>query len=148
VPTTLGRSYDVTWRGAPPHMLEPDIPVWYRFLEKWGFQFTALYYDVFLGGPHMTPAREADPYWRMWRANTSKRADAIAELPGEVWIIEVSRRPGLRAIGQLLTYLALWTEDPKIMKIEVPVLVCEELDTDLIASAAKYGISTYVTPLI
>lgn len=127
-------------------MLATDIPVWYRFLEKWGFQFTALYYDVLLGGPILSPAQEDDPMWRMWRSSTSKRADAIAELPGELWIIEVAQRPGLRSIGQLMTYMALWTEDPKITKIEVPVLVCEALDTDLIASAAKYGISTYVTP--
>jgi len=147
MPTTLGRSYDVDWRGSPPHMLEPDIPVWYRFLEKWGFQFTALYYDVLLGGPVLSPEQEKDKYWHMWRANVSKRADAIAELENEVWIIEVSLRPGLRAIGQLMVYLALWTEDPKIMKIEVPVLVCEAIDTDLIASAAKYGIRNYITPL-
>jgi len=147
MPTRLGPSYDVLWRGSPPHMLATDIPVWYRFLEKWGFLFTALYYDVLLGGPVLSQAQEEDPYWRMWRANTSKRADAIAELETELWIIEVARRPGLRSIGQLMTYMALWTEDPKITKIEVPVLVCEALDTDLIASAAKYGISTYVTPL-
>jgi len=146
MPTTLGRAYDVLWRGAPPHMLEPDIPVWYRFLEKWGFQFTALYYDVLLGGPFLSPEREKDPMWRGWRANTSKRADAIADLENEVWIIEVAARPGLRAIGQLMTYCALWTEDPKIDKIEVPVLVCEAIDTDLIASAAKYGMRTYVVP--
>lgn len=147
MPTTLGRSYEIAWRGSPPHMLQPDVPVWYRFLEKWGTLLEALYYDVLLGGPHLTPEQERDPMQRMWRANTSKRADAIGELPGEVWIIEVAQRPGLRAIGQLLTYLALWTEDPKIMKIEIPVLVCELIDTDLIAAATKYGIRVYVMPL-
>ena len=146
MPTVLGRKYDTMWRGTPAHMLIPDIPVWYRFLEKWGHLFTALYYDVYLGGPTLSPDQEKDPMWRMWRANTSKRADAIAELENEVWIIEVSARPGLRAVGQLMVYLALWTEDPQITKFEVPVLVCEEVDTDLIASAAKYGIRTYVTP--
>lgn len=128
-------------------MLDPDIPVWYRFLEKWGFLFTNLYYDCLLGGPLLSPDQMEDPMWRMWRANISKRADAIAELENEIWIIEVAQRPGLRAIGQLMTYLALWTEDPQITKLEIPVLVCQELDTDLIASAAKYGIRTYVTPL-
>lgn len=147
MPTLLGKSYDRSWRGSPPHMLSPDIPVWYRFLEKWGALFEKLYYDVLLGGPWLSPARAKDPMWRMWRATNAKRADAIAELANEVWIIEVSKRPGLRAVGQLMTYLALWQEDPKIEKIEIPVLVCEEVDTDLIASAAKYGIRTYVTPL-
>jgi hypothetical protein len=147
MPTTMGRPYDIYWRGAPPHMLRPDIPVWYKFLDKWGPHFKTLYYDVLLGGPTLSPDQDKDPYWRMWRANTSKRADAIAELENEVWIIEVSERPGLRAVGQLLVYVNLWLEDPKINKLEIPVLVCHYVDTDLIASAAKYGIRTYVTPL-
>lgn len=128
-------------------MLQPDVPVWYRFLEIWGNIFINLYYDCLLGGPFLTQEQERDPMQRMWRANTSKRADAIAELPGEVWIIEVAQRPGLRAIGQLMTYLALWTEDIRILKPEIPVLVCELIDTDLIAAAAKYGIRVYVMPL-
>jgi hypothetical protein len=147
MPTILGKPYATTWRGSPPHMLTPDIPVWYRFLQKWGDFFTNLYYDVLLGGPYLTPEQERDPYWRMWRANTSKRADAIAELDDQVWIIEVSQRPGLRAVGQLMVYLSLWIEDPKILKPEKAILVCEEIDTDLIASAARYGIFTYPTPL-
>lgn len=147
MPTLLGKSYDTTWRGSPPHMLPPDVPVWYRFLEKWGHLFTNLYYDVLLGGPVLSPAQEKDKYWRMWRANTSKRADAIAELQDQVWIIEVSARPGLRAVGQLMVYLSLWVEDPKIIKPEKSILVSQELDTDLIASAARFGIQTYIIPL-
>lgn len=147
MPTLLKKPYDIFWRGSPPHMLNSDIPVWYRFLEKWGHLFINLYYDSLLGGPTLSPEQERDKYWIMWRANTSKRADAIAELTDQVWIIEVAQRPGLRAIGQLMTYLALWCEDPAILKPEVPVLVCEFVDTDLIASAAKYGIRVYVTPL-
>jgi len=127
-------------------MLETDVPVWYRFLTSWGHLFTALYYDCLLGGPHLTQDQEKDPYWKMWKANTSKRADAIAELEDEVWIIEVSQRPGLRAVGQLMVYLSLWVEDPKIEKPEKPVLICEHVDTDLIASAATYGIRTHVMP--
>lgn len=148
MPTILGRKFDTMWRGKPPHMLIPDIPVWYRFLEKWGHLFTTLYYDVLLGGPVLSPDQEKDPYWRMWRANISKRADAIAELEDEVWIIEVSARPGLRAVGQLMVYLSLWIEDPKIGKPERSIIVCEEVDTDLIASAARYGILTYVMPAV
>jgi len=146
MPTFLGRPYATDWRGAPPHMLQTDVPVWYRFLASWGHLFTNLYYDCLLGGPHLAPHQVDDPYWKMWRANTSKRADAIAELEEEVWIIEVSQRPGLRAVGQLMVYLSLWVEDPKIEKPEKSVLICEHVDTDLIASAARYGIRTEVMP--
>jgi len=83
---------------------------------------------------------------RMWRANTAKRADAIAELAREIWIIEVAQRPGLRAIGQLLTYQHLWLEDPKIDKPVRVVLVAEQFDKDLFAAAANSGILIYAVP--
>lgn len=125
-------------------MLDADIPVWYRFLEKWGPDFLNLWYDCLLGGPYLVPGEEKDPMKRMWRANNAKRADAIAELESEVWIIEVSSHPGLRAIGQCMAYQSLWLEDPKLAKIERPVLVCEVLDTDVGAVCGRLGIMVFV----
>lgn len=147
MPTDLGRKYDIAWRGDPPHMLKPDIPVWWRFLEAYGPSFISMYYDVLLGGPWLAPGEEKDPMMWMWRVNLAKRADVVAELEGEVWIIEVSKTPGLRAIGQLLTYKNLWLEDPGIQKPIKLILVCQDVDTDLIASAAREKILTYVMPL-
>ncbi len=144
MPTDLGRRYEIEWRGNPPHMLAPDIPVWWRFLDKYGPYFQALYYDCLLGGPFLTPEQEADPFQRMWRFNTSKRADAIAELSTEIWIIEVANYPGLRAVGQLQVYQTLWIEDIKIMKPERLILVAERIDNDLGAACAKFGILIYL----
>lgn len=144
MPTDLGPKYSTDWRGKPPHMLEPDIPVWYRFLERYGKYFLNLYYDSLLGGPFLTEEEKKDPMKRMWRANTAKRTDAIAETEKETWLIEVSNYPGMRAIGQLHAYQALWIEDPKIMKIERLVLVCERLDTDIGAACGKFGFQIYI----
>jgi len=113
MPTELGRKYLTTWRGRPPHMQTTDHPVWYRFLDRYGKYFKALYYDCLLGGPFLTEEQYKDSMLRMWRFNTSKRADAIAELEDEVWIIEVADYPGLRAVGQLNVYQTLWIEDIK-----------------------------------
>jgi len=144
MPTELGKKFDIDWRGRPPHMLQQDIPVWYDFLAAYGDRFIALYYDCLLGGPWLSKKQKQDPYWRMWRANVAKRADAIAELENEVWIIEVSTEPGLRSLGQLMTYSALWVEDPKIMKPEKLILVARTIDTDAMFAAAKFGVLTYV----
>jgi len=127
-------------------MLREDVPVWYRFLVGWGFLFDSLYYDCLLGGIELTEEEQSDRMKRMWRANTAKRADAIADLANEVWIIEVATRPGLRAIGQLLTYQYLWREDPKIEKPNKMVLVCQDFDKDLFAAAARSGILIYAVP--
>ena len=147
MPTQLGKTYSVNWRGHPPHMLFPDVPVWYSWLETYGSIIDELYYDCLLGGPWLSDQDKKDPLKRMWNYNLSKRADAIAIVGPEVWIIEVATSPGLRAVGQLLTYQNLWMEDPKIILPEKLVLVCSAIDTDLLSSAARYGILTYVTPI-
>lgn len=146
MPTTLGKKYSVEWRGTPPHMLHEDISVWYRFLDVWGPLFISLYYDCLVGGPFYTEKQLQDPMLKMWRATMSKRVDAIAETKDEVWLIEVSKNPGMRAIGQLQAYRALWLEDPPINMIEKPVMVCEFVDQDLISAAVKYGTVVYVMP--
>jgi len=144
MPTTLKKPFSLDWRGHPPHMLTPDVPVWYRFLDKWRHEIINLWYDCLLGGPMLTPEEEKDPVKKSWRYVNSKRPDAIAETENEVWIIEVSANPGLRAMGQVMSYQALWQEDPKIEKLDRTVLVVETLDTDLGAAAAKLGALIFV----
>ncbi len=144
MPTDLGKPYSLKWRGSPPHMLSQDFPVWYSFLEKWGSGFIKLYYDCLLGGPVLSPEALKDPLSKMWRALNAKRADAIAELDNELWIIEVAPDPGLRIIGQLMAYRALWLRDPKINKVERMILVSSSHNPDLFEAASMYGILIYV----
>jgi len=144
MPTDLGRSYTLDWRGDPPHMLARDVPVWYRFLDKWGPQFIKIYYDCLLGGPFLTPEEKKDSLKWMWRVNLAKRADAICELTDQVWIIEVAADPGLRFLGQLQIYRTLWLRDPPIPKIEKPVLVAETIDPDILDAAGMYGVLVFI----
>ena len=144
MPTDLGRKYDTNWRGKPGGMLDPDVPVWHRFLDQYGNLPQGIYYNVRLGGPWLTPDQEKDPMQRMWRATMSKRVDALAELENEIWIIEVSAYPGQRSLGQLLNYQTLWLEDPKIPKMEKLVLVGERADEDLAVSYARCGVLLYI----
>lgn len=144
MPTTIAQPYGLEWRGRPPHMLMEDIPVWYRFLEREAPAFQKLYYDVLLGGPWLTPDEEKDTLKRMWRFNISKRADVVAETKDEVWIIEVALDPGMRSMGQLMTYKTLWLEDPVIDKTPVMVIVCQRLDPDLAASYGNFGARVFI----
>ena len=144
MPTELGRSYPLIWRGDPPHMLKPDIPIWYRFLAIYGAPFLKLYYDCALGGPSLTEVQKMDPLQVMWRGLLVKRADAIAELDNEIWIIEVSADPGLRAIGQLISYGHLWKRDPKIVKPVKLVLVSGTIEEDLADVVSSYGVLIFI----
>lgn len=144
MPTELGKKYSMMWRGDPPHMLKPDIPVWYRFLAIYGAPFVKLYYDCALGGPSYTSKEMKDPMKKMWRGLLVKRADAIAELEDEAWIIEVSSDPGLRAVGQLLSYGHLWGRDPKINKPVKLVLVSGTIEEDLADVISSYGVLMFI----
>lgn len=144
MPTNLGRSYPLTWRGNPPYMLDTDVPVWYRFLEKYGAPFINLYYEVRVGGPFLTPLEAKDPLKKDWQMLLQKRLDALAELKDEVWIIEVNAEANLRSLGQVITYQTLWLRDPKIPKIERLILVGQNIDPDLIDAAGQHGVQVYV----
>ena len=112
-------------------MLEEDVHVWWRFLDKFASRFLGVYYDVRVGGGDPSTYGR-DPKWAMLTYRLlAKRIDAIGELTDELWIIEVTPHPGLRALGQCLGYLQLWNLDPKI---DIPAnvhIVCEFLDPDM-----------------
>jgi len=120
-------------------MLPEDVPVWERFLSSNPALFQRLYYDVRVGGVSPSGEDVSPQMKRMYFDVTAKRIDVLAELDKELWLIEVASRPGLRAIGQLQTYLALWFQDPAIDKPVVPVLLCLAVDSDLKAALDFYG---------
>jgi hypothetical protein len=112
-------------------MLQEDYAVWESFLAQNASQFLRIYYDVRLGGVYPGPEYGDEKMRKSFYEVTAKRIDALGELENEIWIIEVASRPGLRATGQLLTYLALWFDDMKITKPVKAVLVANSVDDDL-----------------
>lgn len=131
MPTTLGNEYSPLWRGKYPHMLPEDRPIWERFLNQNVALFERIYYDVRIGGIYPGAEYGDEKMRRSFYDVTAKRIDALPELKDELWIVEVASRPGLRATGQLLTYLALWLDDPRIIKRTKMVLVANSCDEDL-----------------
>lgn len=140
MPTELGNPYSPLWRGSYPHMLKEDWPVWSLFLDRNPALFERVYYDIRIGGVYPGPEHGDEKMRYMFWQNTAKRIDALGEMKEELWLIEVADRPGLRAIGQLQTYVALWFEDPKLSKPIKPVLVCRSIDADLARSLDFYGV--------
>ena len=131
MPTDLGEPYAITWRGDPPQMLPPDVPLWHLFLDRYASNFERFYYNVRVGGPDISSIKADLAIAKMWYASTAKRIDVIAEKKKEIWIIEVASAPYIRAVGQCLTYPFLWMLDPKIPKPALMVLVCYYIDADL-----------------
>jgi len=131
MPTDLGEPFALTWRGDPPQMLPPDVPLWHLFLDRYASNFERFYYNVRVGGPDISKIKGDLAIAKMWYASTAKRIDVIAELKKEIWIIEIASAPYIRAVGQCLTYPFLWNLDPKINKPSRMVLLCYYIDSDL-----------------
>lgn len=121
-------------------MLSPDFPVWDRFLDEYAGRIQKIYYDVRVGEGGTNLEDYDEKMARMYRAVSAKRLDALVEFEDEVWLVEVASGPGLRALGQLATYIVLYNQDPKIPKKTIPVLVCDALDPDLRTSLDIYNI--------
>lgn len=131
MPTDLGSEFSPLWRGRYPNMLPEDVPIWDKFLDLNANLFKRIFYNVRVGGVVTTDQAQdrkmADMYFKV----TAKRIDALCELEKELWLVEVAARPGLRAVGQLTSYVYLWNEDPKINKPLYGVLVGQDIDADL-----------------
>lgn len=138
----LGEPYSPLWRGRYPHMLAEDIPIWNRFLDLDATLFERVFYDVRVGGILDPDPAHSEKMREMYFNVTAKRIDALAELKNELWIVEVAGKPGLRAVGQLATYGALWLADPKIAKPAFMVLVAQAIDEDLRRALWVYGMRT------
>jgi hypothetical protein len=145
MPTELGESFNVAWRGDPQQMLPKDIPLWHTYLEKAAHQFLRFYYNVRVGGPDVSKIKASPELAYQWYASTAKRIDAIGEKEKEIWIIEVASNPYIRAVGQCLSYPFLWNEDPKIDKPAKMILLCYFIDSDLERILKHHGV-TIVTP--
>lgn len=146
MPTDLGREYEITWRGDPPQMLPPDIPLWHHFLDRYASNFERFFYNVRVGSADMTKVIADEALKKMWYASTAKRIDAIGEMKEEIWIIEVASSPYLRAVGQCLSYPFLWNEDPKIDKPAKMILLCYFIDSDLRRILDHYGVKIIAIP--
>jgi len=140
MPTMLGEAYLPTWRGKYPHMLQEDYPIWELFLTRHATLFQRVYYDVRVGGVWSDVPTTPEKDKLMFYNVTAKRIDVVAELKDEVWIIEVASHPGLRAMGQVMTYFALWYKEPKIDKPAKAVLVANLVDADLMEAMRINGV--------
>ena len=109
-------------------------------MDHYSTLFQRLFYDVRVGG--VWPTDPTLPYkmQEMYYNVTAKRIDVVAELTNEVWIVEVAHQPGLRAVGQLMSYVALWYDNPGLSKPAVGVLVARSIDSDLARALEIYGL--------
>ena len=105
--------YAASWRGRYPHMREVDMPIWNRFLDRYGDQFDSFEYDVRVG-PASGAAAGFDPQTvAVFEALTRLRIDAVGHRSGGVWLFEVSPHAGISKVGQCIGYRQHYVRDRK-----------------------------------
>lgn len=123
-----------------PHMLRADRVVWTAFLEAKVVSIDEVWYDVHVGsGVPLGP--DASPMERKIRDGlTRKRIDVICRLGETFWVVEVKPRANMLAVGQILTYVRLFSVGFAMVEEVVPVIVCEEVDQDLFYELEEFGV--------
>jgi len=121
-------------------MLAQDVPVWQKWLSKHSEDIKNVYYNVALT---LNPAPEV-PNPNMvnnWMYSVSKRIDALVIWDNEsMTIVEVTRKGGLRAIGQAITYQYLWRQIKPLPGKCTALIVCVYADKDVRATAEEHGV--------
>lgn len=129
-PEELTRTYERMY-GPFIHMVPSEKYIWARWLASGGRVHAPFVYDLRVGDGLTMPATSSRFEINQAYALTTKRIDALY-YDGELCvIIEVKRRAGASAVGQLLTYRELILRGPNPPPAVAMLLVCESLQPDL-----------------
>ena len=118
--------------------------IWEAYVERYGTPPGRIEYDVHLGDG--AKAKEEWPEWMkvMVKALSTKRADVVVEGTLSTTIIEVKRRAGLSAVGQVLGYEALMYKHRGGWKPVELLVICEYIEPDMAEVFEYYKVAVVV----
>jgi hypothetical protein len=131
------------WRGNYPHLSSEDAPIWTKYLSTRGATWDEYAYDVAVGGQECPPDVPDDTMRQAWRFCTAKRIDVLARRRGARAIIEVRYQAGVSAVGALLVYKQLLTEDSPSLDPTHLLLLTDSIAPDTARAAQQLGIEVY-----
>ena len=114
-----------------PHLLQPDIELWERFLKLHESEYQYFDYDVRIGKGRPAEDLHNDNIKKMALDLSMRRIDAIGYKSNEIQIIEITCFADLKSLGQLLLYPQLYKEtfNPKLTV--TTLLLAEKLGSDI-----------------
>jgi hypothetical protein len=114
-----------------PHLLKVDVPVWERFLDRYGRDYNHFEYDVRVGLGR-DPGPEVGNTIRQMALDLSlRRIDAVGHRADGIHVIEITTSAGMTAVGQLSSYPTLYRDTFHPTKPITPLLVAEMLQSDI-----------------
>lgn len=113
-----------------PHMIKDEKDVWERFMERYPGRFETVDYDFRVGKGVVIEGEPGEPWPSMAKMLSQKRIDVVAWVGESPTIIEVKRRVGLSALGQVLGYRTLFTRDFQHIETPKVLIICETISED------------------
>ena len=124
-----------------PHLLADDTEVWTKYLEAPIRDMKRVWYDLHVGAPVQLGTGADDMDRRIADGVTKKRIDVVAAVGGGYWVIELKWVGNMHALGQALAYSRLFRIEFNIYEEVWPVVICDELDPDLIDDYDLAGVA-------
>lgn len=136
----LGPGQEAIIRPHYPHFLAEDNEVWTRYLKTDADTITRLWYDVRVGKPMYLPEGASEIELKVAAGVSRKRIDVVCLVSGSFWVIEVKPMASMLAVGQIINYARLFAKEYMRTGRVVPVIVCDQIDEDLVDGYAELGI--------
>lgn len=127
-----------------PGMLPAEVLIFKNWLEKYAANYDRIEGNVRIGAGFDPGAAWPEEQRRNAIMNTKLRIDAVAYNGEKPTLIEVKRRAGASAIGQLLTYEAVWMKDFPATPEPGLALVTNDLQDNMMPLVTKAGIQVYI----
>ncbi len=127
-----------------PHMMAEDIAVWSKYLADPISPIKQVWYDLHVGRPVAVPAAGGEMLQKISAGLTRKRIDAVAQVGGGYWVIEIKPFASMLALGQVISYTRLFIEEYRPDGETWPVIVCDVADEDLLAGYDALGVAVIV----
>lgn len=127
-----------------PGMLPAEVLIFQNWLNLYGANFDTIDGNVRIGAGYDPGASWPDYIRKMAADNSKLRIDAVGYNGGKPTIIEVKRRAGASAIGQLVTYEAVWIKDFPATPAPALLLVTDQLQQNMLPVLEKAGIQLAV----
>jgi len=123
-----------------PHLIGEDREVWDRFVQKYPNRFDTVDYDIHVGSGIEAPGEPESKPAEQWKDLTRKRIDVVGWNTDFATIIEVKKRVGLPALGQVLGYRFLYRREYPDVSLKPLLIICSQINRDDIDVLNHFGI--------
>ena len=125
-------------------MLTEDTEIWSEYLTDPIAPIKKVWYDVHVGAGIKVAKGVSKSYENLAAGVGKKRIDAICKVGGGYWVVEIKPFASMLALGQVLSYSSLFVRDYEPDGEVWPVVICNEVDEDLIDDFEASGVAVIV----